>query len=245
MTVDSRLLNLGAELDYPATPDFSTAVLRDISASRAPGRRRLLVAVAVVVATVTVVAALIPGVRETVKAWLGIGGVVIERVGPLDSSPTTVSDSVDSPLSGLSLGDPATLQEAASVIGMAVPASSMLGDPDAVYIDAQRATLTFGSQAPDETLLVTVFRGDLEPAILKQLPGDARLELVTINGEDGIWISGEPHAVLFFDEQGGLQEESGRLVGNSLLWEAGVLTLRLEGVVDVERAIEIAESFRS
>lgn len=245
MTVESWLLNLGAELDYPATPDLSTAVMRDISASRARGRRRLVVAVAVVVAVVTAVAALIPGVRETVKAWLGIGGVVIERVGPLDSSPTTVGDSADSPLAGLELGDPATLQEAASVIGMAVPASGMLGDPDAVYIDAQRATLTFGSQAPDDTLLVTVFRGDLEPAILKQLPGNARLELVTINGEAGIWISGGPHAVLFFDEQGGLQEEPGRLAGNSLLWEAGVLTLRLEGVSDVERAIEIAESFRS
>lgn len=238
--MESELLNLGTQLDYPPTPDLSAAVLRDIGRHRAPGQRRLVVAVAVVIAVVTVVAALIPGVRETVKAWLGIGGVVIERVGPSNSTPTTIEDS---PLYGLELGQPGTLEEAAAVIEVAVPVSGVLGDPDAVYVDTRRATLVFGSRLPDETLLVTIFRGDLEPAILKQLPGDARLELVTINGEDGIWISGEPHVVLFLDDQDSLQEAEGRLAGNSLLWEAGVLTLRLEGVFDVERAVEIAESF--
>ena len=68
---------------------------------------------------------------------------------------------------------------------------------------------------------------------------------MVINGEAGIWISGEPHAVEFIDGDGRFQEDSGRLAGNSLLWEMGVLTLRLEGVSDLERAIEIAESFKS
>lgn len=69
------------------------------------------------------------------------------------------------------------------------------------------------------------------------------MRICLLTDETGIWISGEPHAVLFLSEEGRVQEDSGRLVGNSLLWEMGVLTLRLEGVPDLERAIEIAESF--
>ena len=234
VSLESRLQSVGAHIDYPPAPDVVAAVLRDTRPSRAPARRRLIAAVAVVVVVVAAVTALIPGARDTVKAWFGIGDLEIERVDPLDLLP-----------SDLSLGDPATLPEAAGVIGMAVPGSDLLGFPDAVFVDPQRVTLVFGSELPDDALLLTLFRGDLEPAILKQLPDDTSLELVVISGEAGIWISGEPHAVEFIDGDGRFQEDSGRLAGNSLLWEMGVLTLRLEGVSDLERAIEIAESFTS
>lgn len=92
---------------------------------------------------------------------------------------------------------------------------------------------------------ITVFRGDLEPALFKQLPDDTKMELAIVNGEAGIWISGEPHTVFFLDQDGRAQEARGRLTGNSLLWEMGALTLRIEGVATLERALEIAESFDS
>lgn len=232
ISVESRLESVSAHLEYPPVPDMVAGVLRELRPTQVEARRRLVVAAAMAVVVILSTTALIPGVRDAVEGWFGIGGVEIERVDPFDVLP-----------SGLSLGEPATVSEAEAIIDTALPGSALLGDPDAIFRDARRATLLFGSELPEDALMVTVFRGDLEPAIFKQLPDDTRMELVTINGEAGIWISGEPHAVQFIDEDGRFQEASGRLAGNSLLWEIGVLTLRIEGLSSLERAVEIANSF--
>ena len=70
------------------------------------------------------------------------------------------------------------------------------------------------------------------------------VEQVTVGGEPGYWFSGEPHFFAYRDAAGTLREEQTRLAGNTLIWQRGDLTLRLEGELPKEEAIRIAESMR-
>jgi hypothetical protein len=59
-----------------------------------------------------------------------------------------------------------------------------------------------------------------------------------------VFISGGNH-VLFYDTDSGAQvNESGRLVGNALIFQRGPLTIRLEGDLPQDRMVAIAESLR-
>ncbi|HWC41363.1 MAG TPA: DUF4367 domain-containing protein, partial [Actinomycetota bacterium] len=67
---------------------------------------------------------------------------------------------------------------------------------------------------------------------------------VTVGGQPGYWFSGEPHFFTYQDARGNLREEQTRLAGNTLIWQRGDLTLRLEGELSQEEALRIAESMR-
>ena len=62
------------------------------------------------------------------------------------------------------------------------------------------------------------------------------MERVEVDGQPGIWVEGE-HVV---SEPFGLP----RLSGNVLLWEQNGLTLRLEGRLTKEQALDIARCVR-
>jgi hypothetical protein len=70
------------------------------------------------------------------------------------------------------------------------------------------------------------------------------VEEVTVGGEPGYWFSGEPHFFTYIDADGQFREERTRLAGNTLIWQRGDLTLRLEGQLPKEEAVRIAESMR-
>jgi hypothetical protein len=79
--------------------------------------------------------------------------------------------------------------------------------------------------AGPEPLLLTELRppGGIGGVMLKKVAGSqSGVEWVTVNGESGLWISGGEH-VLFGPGA------PPRLAGNTLLWQRGELTLRLEG----------------
>ena len=67
---------------------------------------------------------------------------------------------------------------------------------------------------------------------------------VTVGGEPGYWFSGEPHFFTYLDATGQVRDEQTRLAGNTLIWQRGDLTLRLEGQLSKEEALRIAESMR-
>ncbi len=98
-------------------------------------------------------------------------------------------------------------------------------------------------------LLMTQFRG--EPLIEKSLVmarkgvrAGTEVQQVTVNGGRGLWLSGEAHSFVFLDRQGEAYQESLRLAQNTLLWEQAGLTVRLEGDLTKEQALEIARSVR-
>jgi hypothetical protein len=81
-------------------------------------------------------------------------------------------------------------------------------------------------------LLAEIRTGD--PWFLKKVGGQGtKVEYVTVGGEPGIWIGGAPHALY-------LPGEAPRRAGDTLLWQRGELTLRLEGAPTKARALAIA-----
>ena len=66
---------------------------------------------------------------------------------------------------------------------------------------------------------------------------------VNVNGVEGFWIEGHPHA-FFYSEGRTTKPEEFRLVGNTLLWERDGITFRVESGLDQQTAIRIAESIR-
>jgi anti-sigma factor RsiW len=218
------------------------------------GWRRLAVAglAAVLLAVAVLVAS--PGTREAVARRLGLRGVGVQLGGP---PPPTVTTRPGERLD-LGLGERVTLEEARRRVGFSVlvPGAAGFQQPAAVYVNEAvpaggRVDLVYrarpglsASPFTDVGLLVTEFRGQPTPEFLKKVAVLGMVEEVRVGGEPGYWFSGEPHFFTYRDAAGSLQDEQTRLAGNTLVWQRGELTLRIEGEISKQEALRIAESMR-
>jgi hypothetical protein len=274
LELERALADLGAHLEFPATPDLAAAVAARLAAAPAPApaarpagprgwrrpgwlpnwRRLALAGLAVVVLAAAVLVAS-PGTREAVARRLGLRGVEI-RIGgerPAPTATTRPSDRLD-----LGLGRRVSLAEARRLVAfpVLVPTAAGFQAPDAVFINRDsppqgRVDLVYrarpglpASQFTDAGLLVTQFRGRLTDDFIKKVTAGGLVEQVEVAGQPGYWFSGEPHFYTYRDAGGGLTDEQTRLAGNTLVWQAGAQTLRLEGQVPKEEALRIAGSMR-
>jgi hypothetical protein len=266
LDLDRALTDLAASLEFPPTPDLAGAVSArlDQAPARTPARarrwrwpagwRRLAVAglAAVLLAAAVLVAS--PGTREAVARRLGLRGIGVELGGP---PPPTVTTTPGGRID-LGLGARVTLEEARRrvVFPVLAPATGGLGQPDAVFVSEAvpaggRVDLVWrarpglpASPFTDAGLLITQFRGEPTPEFLKKVTGAGLVEFVEIDGEPGYWFSGEPHFFTYRDADGNLREEQTRLAANTLIWQRGDLTLRLEGQLSKAEAVRIATSMR-
>jgi hypothetical protein len=265
LDLDRALTDLAASLEFPPTPDLAAAVsarLDEAPATRPrprrwnwpAGWRRLAVAglAAVLLAAAVLVAS--PGTREAVARRLGLRGIGVELGGP---PPPTVTTAPGARLD-LGLGERASLEEARRRVGfpVLVPGAGGLERPDATFVSEAdpaggRVDLVWGprpglpaSAFTDAGLLITQFQGEPTPEFIKKVAGAGLVEFVEVGGEPGYWFSGEPHFFTYRDAAGNFREEQTRLAGNTLIWQRGALTLRLEGELSKEEAIRIAESMR-
>jgi hypothetical protein len=266
LDLDAALADLGAALRFPPTPDLASAVTTRLeqapAAARARARprrpwlagwRRLAVAGLAVVLLAAGVLAASPGTREAVARRLGLRGIGVELGGP---TPPTVTTKPGARLD-LGLGQRVTLEEARRRAGfpVLVPGTG-LGRPDAVFVDPAvpaggRVDLVYrarpglpASPFTDAGLLITEFRGQLAPEFFKKVVGAGIVKEVVVSGGPGYFLSGDPHFFSYQDTTGQYREERTRLAGNTLIWQRGELTLRLEGDISADRAIRIAESMR-
>jgi Domain of unknown function (DUF4367) len=272
LDLERALTDLAASLEFPPTPDLAAAVTARLGEAPAPapapptpadrarrwlaglaGWRRLAAAGLAVVLLAAAVLVASPGTREAVARRLGLRGIGVELGGP---PPPTVTTTPGGRLE-LGLGDRVTLEEARRRVDwpVLVPAAG-LGRPDAVYVNVAvpsggRVDLVYrarpglpASPFTDVGLLITEFQGKPTPEFLKKVTAMGVVEQVTVGGEPGYWFSGEPHFFTYQDAAGALREEQTRLAGNTLIWQRGDLTLRLEGELPKEEAIRIAESMR-
>jgi hypothetical protein len=271
LDLDRALTDLAASLEFPPTPDLAAAVsarLDEAPATRPrprprprprrwswpAGWRRLAVAglAAVLLAAAVLVAS--PGTREAVARRLGLRGIGVELGGPPPPTVTTVPGArLD-----LGLGERVGLEEARRRVGfpVLVPGAGGLERPDATFVSEAdpaggRVDLVWGARPglpasafTDAGLLITQFQGEPTPEFIKKVAGAGLVEFVEVGGEPGYWFSGEPHFFTYRDAAGNFREEQTRLAGNTLIWQRGALTLRLEGELSKEEAIRIAESMR-
>ncbi len=93
--------------------------------------------------------------------------------------------------------------------------------------------------------IVVEFKGTLETQIMAKAIGPGTtLDAVPLGGGVAYYLAGQPHQFFFRDPAGNMQPETLRLAGNTLLWEEGALTYRLEAQVSLEEAVRIASSLR-
>jgi hypothetical protein len=128
-----------------------------------------------------------------------------------------------------------------------------LGPPDAAYADEEdyglRLTLVYepGPGVPESPytgvgILVSEFVGEGATRYVEKLAdAGTRIERLHVGAYPALWLEGGPHFV-FFEQEGRVFEDEGRLAGNTLLVERNDVLVRIEGEISRERAVEIAES---
>ena len=257
--IERRLAELSERIDFPATPPLAVAASARIAAapprsasawSRLPRPRPQPLFVTGLLAVVLLIAAVLlglsSGAREVVADRLGIGGVDI------DIAPTATL----SPLGAdLALGTRTTLSAAESGLGFlpAGPPVTLYGAPEDVYVGDLPAgkAISYVYRPRDGLpevgasgvgMLIIQFEGDTDAAFFGKQLDASQLEVVTVGGWSGVWISGAPHVFYYKDAQGVIQQETLRLAGNVLIWEANGVTLRIESALGRDEAIRIAEA---
>lgn len=213
-------------VDFPAERDLAPAVLARLSAPRVrrhvPWKRLAGVAALVLVVGLAATMA-VPDARTAVLRFLGLKGVSIIRVEELP--PWTAQPHL--------FGEVVSLAEAERIVGID-PLLPDLGPPDEVRVDrfAPHFMLLLYGRPQVRLRLTELVGGTVEKFVLLE----QGVERVEVNGQPGLWIEGD-HVV---DEPGGLPRRSGRV----LLWEQQGLTLRLEGRLTKDQALDIARSTR-
>ena len=244
LRLEERLLDLGTAIAFPATPPLSALVAdrlrqppRRLWFGRPVGRALLLALVATV---------LLVGLAAAVGIALGGLRVVF---GPAPSP-------LPSMVAGPGLGEPTTLAEARDSVtfSLRVPRLPGLGDPDLVYLAEPPAggavTLLYRERdgfpadpATNVGLIVTQFRADIGPEIFEKLvTSGVRVTPAHVSGTDAWWIAGGNHFFFYRDAQGNVVDTTLRLAGDTLIWEEGGVTHRVEGAPSLAAAIRVAES---
>jgi hypothetical protein len=239
--LERRLLELGAALEVPATPDVMVAVRERLAARPARARqltwfrrpRRLAIVAISLVVLLAGTAAAVPAIRHGIERLLGLRGAVVERVPQLPQLPPGAGRR-------LNLGDRipvARARQAASFQALLPPRGV-----DAAYVSRDiaggRISLTVGRS------LVIEFRGQASPFILKLAGPGTRARRVRVAGGPGIFLDQAPHEVFFLDAHGSGQSDAVRLAGSVLLWQHGPLILRIEGRSSLPKALALARSLR-
>jgi hypothetical protein len=217
--------------------------------SRLGLNRSTLAPVAATLAVILVAAFLLtPDLAARAAQVLGLPGVQIYQV---PQSPTARPNASLPTFAGQRV---ATTAEASRIAGFAVRAPAALGEPSAIYVETApvRVTIVYASVkgipiSPQAgvSAIVVEFRGTIETQIMAKAIGPGTfLDAVPLGSGVAYYLSGQPHQFFFRDPAGNLQPETLRLAGNTLLWEAGGVTYRLEAQVSKEEAVRIASSLR-
>ena len=261
--LERALSDVGGRLAYPDR-DLWPAVRRRITERRAGpwwsglalGQVPLAPVLVTLLVMLVAVFALSPELRARAAETLGLRGVQIIQVQQTPS-PTPSRTAGPTPTPAFQ-GTRVTLAEARAQAGFIsrTPTDPRLGDPDEVYLETggagNKVTLVYrlrpgipvSPQAGLSAIVVEV-PGRVDVNIIGKIAGPGtKIEQVTVNGGPGIWLEGEPHQVIYADARGNFVQDTLRLAGNTLLWEQGGVTLRLEAQVSREEAVRIAATFR-
>ncbi len=242
------LAALGRAIDPPASPATS-GDRRDGPGRRPPASRperwagdrqfaRRVVAslesrrrrIALVVAAVLIALLATPPVRAAVADWFGFGGVVVEHgspgPGPAPPPPEVPGGQSRWQRPGMRSTSPCGCRRSS-------------GTPDGVEVSADRRIVSMSwSGDPDGVVRLDQFDGRFDFSLAKRAPD---VIYASVGGTDALWFE-EPHEVVLLEPDGTRRTESARLAGHTLIWQDGDTTLRIEGELALERAVEIAES---
>jgi len=222
------MARLAAAPSAPA-PARGRARWGDVAAWFARRRRRLAVALVVVLLALTGV----PAVRAAVADWFGFAGVKVK----LTPEPRSSSSPLATPSPPPSVA-PGRLAAVRHLVAFVPRLPAALGPPDGVEVSADRKVLSMSWNDPAAGVVrLDEFDGGLDYGFAKTAPG---AEYLDVGGYGGLWFE-QPHEVVWLLGETS-RHDPPRLAGHTLIWEQGGTTLRLEGDLTRERAVAIAES---
>jgi hypothetical protein len=251
--VEQQLFELGASLDWPATPNLAARVrYRVAEPSRVWYQSRwALAAVALLIALAALV--IYTPTRDVIARWFNLHANIQRTENPPTPSPLPPG-----PLGKrLGLGDQTTLDAARTQVQWKITIPQSLGQPDEVYLQQPpdgpsqgEVTLVYSARQgipvsgqTGVSVLITEARGTVDKGFFgKMLGPDATLEEVQVNGHPGYWIAGKPHVFFFMDANGKFRDETMRLATNTLIFDNGGTIVRIEGDLTKAQALEIAKS---
>ena len=237
--LELQLVDLGRELDVPEAPDLAPAVIAQIAPrSRRTGRRRWLLAVALLVVAAIGATLAIPSARSAFLRVFHIGGEEIRVVDKLPAIKPELNLDV-------ALGSRITLVEAQRRFPTRL--RRLDEKPDAVFYARETGTVWFLYGSVEHVrLLVAQTPGSVDTGLFAKKmasPGTA-LDYVSVAGDPGLYLSGKPHFVMLVDPSGRPVPDSVRLAKNVLLWSHGGVAYRLEGELTKKKALEVAGRLR-
>jgi hypothetical protein len=241
-----ELRDLGNVLVTPAPSDVWPAVRARLEAktppvsSRAPlaaSSRGWIAAAAAALLALTI--AVVPPARAAVAnaatALMRFAGIELDRGPGNGSLPENPS-----PLPG---SDSAALAEARRLARFPVAVPTLLGPPDSVQVadlDATGAPRIVTLIYRGGTVRLDQFDGVLEPVFIKGINATGTV-WTEVNGRLAVWVP-SPHPITYIDREGVRREETARLAEATLIWQAGTVSYRLEGPLELSEALDIARS---
>ena len=257
---EDKLHTLAQQLEYPRTPDIAGRVHARLQDFRVDGKPRFFsrqVAWSLTIILLLLSSLmLIPPVRAAVIEFFQVGVV---RIFPPTATPDaqTLPGTATPAIKGTptaqlpsllplleSITGQISLEEAQQTVDYPLllptyPAD--LGLPDRVYVQEAEGHMTIfvwmDPGQPDRVLMSLHFIPETSWAIKKM--GPRLIQETTVNGQYAVWAEGT-YPVLIRD---GSQVEHVRLVdGHVLIWDVDGLTYRLESDLDMDEAIQVAES---
>ena len=263
--LERSLGELAERLEIPGDEWLVADVLRRVAEpSPVVGRRRVPRLAGALVAAAVIAVVALPGPRQAVARWLGFDSVRIEPGVTVPTQSTTTTSAVPggspAPIAtsaaapDLDLGPPLSIDAAMSQTGLPDPTPILLGAPQSIHVVLPPASgqivLVY---SPSETLpqsevtgvgaLVSVLTAHIESGFFsKALGNEAAVRPVDLGDDDGYWIEGSPHQLMFEIGDGQIQEDTLRLATNTLLWERDGLIYRIEADISLETAVRIANS---
>jgi hypothetical protein len=214
--VEAALRDLGRQIHVPEPPDLTASVLTRINAPRR--RNRWLTALVAALTAFAIAFAVSPAVRAGVQNLLEFAGVEFRTEAPQSIAPPLPSNEI-------------SLDEARAQMPFEIHLPQELGTPDKVTVHEGRfVTLYYGDLRLDQ------FDGTIQSTIGKLLAGDGIEQI-----GDKVWIP-YPHRIFYIDRNGEWHDEGPHGAGQTLIWQRDQVTMRLEGDLTKERALEISES---
>jgi hypothetical protein len=221
---------------------------RPVLARRRRRRRSWALVVGVSVALLTGCVA-IPAVRTAVLDLLHLNGLVV-RQQPLPSVAPSARPSVpaSSPSSGLpgpgQIGTRTTLAAAEAATGGRVLVPAALGTPDEVWQQGPLVDLVYRAVAGRPTWVVTEVTAPSRPILEKIIGTDASAEIVDVNGDQGVWVTGPQELMYIGAGAGEPQFVDSQLATASLIWEHDGVTVRVQADQPRDTALQVARSMR-
>jgi RNA polymerase sigma-70 factor (ECF subfamily) len=243
-----------AELLGCARGTVKSRLARGLARLRARVGVRDLLAAAAGLAALGAALALWPTARDVVADRLGVRGISVTHVDTLETAGGALAERPEpAGVAGLGLGPALSVGEARSRFGAEFFVPRGLGPADGTYVAGGHLWLVYAARTglPDSPALPGVgallgqFRHgyDRPLSLSKGAPAGTRVEAVQVGATPGVWLAGAPHLFLTLGS-GRVEDIPPRLAGNTLLWEQGGLTLRLEAALERDAAVEIATSLQ-